>query len=146
MTTRTIEDYDLLDPGTYDAVSLGIEEGDDGQYGPTVRFLFEAMTQDGPVEIDALASDVWKGATKARGWYSVLIGHPLAKGEQIEWDNVTGKPCQITVTHVLDKKGMTRARIADVFSPRRARPAPAAAAALTEPEFPTDIVEVDDVA
>ncbi len=123
MTTRQIEDYDLLDPGTYDATALSIAEGDDGQYGPTVRFSFEAMTEDGPAEIDALASDVWKGATKARAWFSTLVGHTLAKDERVDWDDVEGRPCQITVTHVLDKKGITRARIADVLPPRRAKPA-----------------------
>jgi hypothetical protein len=128
MTTRTIEDYDLLDPGTYDATAVGIEEGDDGQYGPTVRFNFEAMGPDGPVDVDALASDVWKGATKARAWFSVLVGHTLAKDERIDWDDVKGRPCQITVTHVVDRKGITRARIADVLPPRKARSAPAEAA------------------
>jgi hypothetical protein len=135
MTTRTIQDYDLVEPGTYDATSLGIEDGDDGQFGHTIEFGFSAMTEDGPVEIYALASDKWKGATKARAWFSVLVGHALAKDDVIDWDDVKGRPCQIVVTHVVDKKGITRARVMDVQPPRKARPVPADSAEPAELPF-----------
>ena len=122
MTTRQIEDYDTVEPDWYDAVCTALDEGPEGQWGPTVEFVFDVMTGDGVTEMTALASDKWKGDTKARRLVATIVGRLLAKGEDVNWNEVEGKPVRVNVSVVEDKKGLTRNRITEVAPPRRQKP------------------------
>lgn len=145
MTTRTIEDYETVEPDWYDAVVRDLEESTtDGPFGPYIEWTFGALTDDGEVEVTGRTGDKWKGNTKARAWYSAIVGRPLASGEDVDFDTIIGAPCRINVTVVTSDKGISYNRIVDV-APRKAKARPGSAQAMLdrladadEPPYPTD--------
>ena len=133
MTTRTVEDHVTVDEDTYPGVLRDIEPSEeDGPFGPYLTWTAGILTDDGEVEVEGRTSDRWKGNTKARAWYSAMLGRPLVKGEDIDLDAVIGKPARFVVIVVESNKGIAFNRIDDIKPPKANAP-PKVAPAVAEP-------------
>ncbi len=82
--------YDAVDPGIYDAVLEGIEEGEN-DFGDFRKWRFTAQTPVGEHAITAMTSGASGPKSKAYKWAAVLLGHKPTGDEE----RLAGLPCQL---------------------------------------------------
>lgn len=131
-------EFELIEAGTYNAKLDELEERQDGQFGPSVRFIFKIEGDedyDGykisgfvTLKIDEETNEptFWPG-TKMWAWVEALNGGSIATDEEIDLEDLVGRSCRVTIIHKEDKKGRMRDKVGDVLAPRKKKKAAAKA-------------------
>ena len=92
-----------LEPDTYDAVLLDIEErqgiGQDGQPSVFWIWTFELDNDGEKVARTAASSPRLTPKSKGGKWAACIKGSPLSfiPGEPFDWGQIIGKPCKVDV-------------------------------------------------
>ena len=93
MTTFTAADYQLLEPGVYEAVfDRTVDPLEPGPFGHFTIWYFVATTEEGPVEVSGISSRRSRltRSTKARQWLEDILGRPLINEETIDTSSLRG--------------------------------------------------------
>ena len=122
--TAEAVDYEILDPGVYAAVFVGVTPSvEDGQFGPYLDWEFTVVNEMlKNVKVMGRSGATFTPTSKAREWAEGLLGRRLTKNERLDFGTLAETPCQIVLDVTVKEKG-TFNRITRIL------PAPKAAAA-----------------
>jgi len=98
MATFTVGGTATIDEGEYPATLKRTEEGPEGQWGPTMRWVFDVYVEGEAEEQDMLTGYKYSGRSNLKKVLDALMGHPLAADEAPpEPDDLIGKTCKVTI-------------------------------------------------
>ncbi len=94
------KEYRTLEEGCYPALLENIEERE-GSTGRYCRWVFAAQSPQGdPIPVAGLTSLRSGPKAKGRQWVEAILGSKMKAGEEIDLDELVGKPCRVQVTVV----------------------------------------------
>jgi hypothetical protein len=97
--------------GLYQARFVSIEERE-GDKCPYLIWHFEAFPEEGmPVEVSGISSTKFTTQAKGRQWLDALLSELLESGEEVDFDSLKNKACQLYVLTATTAKGATVSRI-----------------------------------
>jgi hypothetical protein len=67
------------------------------QYGPAVRFWFEVLAGEEKVRVPGIANAKLSRGSKLRAWVEALLGRQLQHGEELDAEQLVGKPCKVAL-------------------------------------------------
>jgi hypothetical protein len=100
MTTFKADDYQILDPGVYNATFVGTEDSvEEGPYGHYIDWFFAVDTDEGQIQVSGRSSrpERFTRSTKARQWLEELLGRPLTKDENVDTRSLEGTHVRLSV-------------------------------------------------
>lgn len=133
--------YEAMDKGAYEARLVKIEEQTGGPFGDALKWFFEILDEDYEgKEIMAFSSQAFNPASKAWEWTAAILGREIEMGEDIDFDDLTGKKVNVHIDHKVGERGTFEkvASLSAVRQKKKKKPAPA-----PEPE-PEEVDEDDD--
>ena len=136
------EEYEAMDQGVYRAKLVNLEE-DEGEYGAFLKWYFEILEEDYESQTIRGQSSIperFTSATKMWQWAQGLLGRAIQAGENIDFEDLIGRECMITVGHKETDRG-TFARIDAVNPVRKKKPKKKPE---PEPEYEEDDEDDDD--
>ena len=125
-----------VEAGLYPATVTAVEP-ETGQYGDQWKFVF-ALDEHPAEEAWAWATAKLGTKTKLFRWAGILLGRPLALGEQLGRAALVGKRCQVLIVDSVDATGETRRKVDDIMKAKTVakvlEPAPVSAPPTPAPE------------
>lgn len=87
----------VLKAGTYNATFAGIDEKTDGKFddGRWWLWSFEIPTKSGPKTVTAPTSPRFGPKARARQWATAILGRSIRAGEDLELNDLEGRPCLV---------------------------------------------------
>lgn len=140
MTTYEMSGPEAVDPGTYRAKCISVEEID-SEYGRRIKWKFTLPEADGH-EVSRFTSTAFSEKSKATETTNALFGRKLERGEVFEVGDLIGKSCVL----ILDvaESGWNRVEKALPISRKpAARPAVARA---PQPDYADDYGDTEELA
>ena len=100
----TAGQYEVLEPGIYPAVLVGIEEATTNEGDKFLKWNFRVRLQDGGESNFTAASSTATGSkSKAYKWATILLGRVPQVGQT---ENLEGKVCQLHI--IRNEEGYNR--------------------------------------
>jgi len=125
-----------VEAGLYPATVTAVEP-ETGQFGDQWKFVF-ALDEHPAEEAWAWATAKLGTKTKLFRWAGILLGRPLALGEQLGRAALVGKRCQVLIVDSVDATGETRRKVDDIMKAKTVakvlEPAPVSAPPTPAPE------------
>jgi len=125
-----------VEAGLYPAIVTAVEP-ETGQFGDQWKFVF-ALDEHPAEEAWAWATAKLGTKTKLFRWAGILLGRPIAMGEQLSRSTLVGKRCQVLIVDSVDATGETRRKVDDIMKAKTAakvlEPAPVSAPPTPAPE------------
>lgn len=98
MPTFTVGGTATIDEGEYPATLKAVEEGPEGKWGPTCRWVFDAYVEGEPEQIDMITGYKYSPKSNLKKVLDALLGHPLDTDEvPPEPEELIGKTCRLLV-------------------------------------------------
>ena len=91
-------------PGVHAARFAGLAEKDSPAYGAFWQWSFAVLTPQGDETVTGASSAELRG--KARDWAEALLARPLEVHEELDFDTLLGRTCQVAVE--IDGKGYSK--------------------------------------
>jgi hypothetical protein len=115
-----------IEAGVYPAKLTGVSifdpEDDKGnktsQYGPSRKWEFDALDEGELVEVDCLTSLFLNSGSRGGQNLTAILGRQPEVGEEVDLDDLVGKPCQVVIG--LNKKG-TRMTVVQVLPAKKVK-------------------------
>jgi len=98
--------YEPMDIGSYEAVFTRYEE-DEMEFGPVYKLYFE-ITNDKEYEgkeLSRLVSQKFNPKSNLFQTVQGLLGRPIRPGEEIDLDELIGRPCVLNIGHNVKERG-----------------------------------------
>lgn len=95
--TATAQEAPDVEEGTYEADFDGVEEGPEGQFGPSIRWNFTAYVEGEPEKVNGLTSTSTSTKSKGYEWLTAVMGRQPEVGEAIDFDSLKGSRCKVLV-------------------------------------------------
>ena len=133
-------DYEPMDIGPYEAVFARYEE-DELEFGPVYKLWFK-ITNDEEYEgkeLSRLVSQKFNPKSNLFQTVQGLLGRPIRPGEEIDLDDLVGRPCVLNIGHNVKERG-TFEQI-DSVNPARKKKAKSAPPPESEVEEEDDELE-----
>jgi len=111
-----------IEPGAYPGTVARIEPVT-GEFGDQWQFAF-TLDEYPDEEPWAWATAKLGTKTKLYRWAGILLGRPLALGEQLARSDLVGKCCQVLIAERPDRDGENRRVVTDILKPKGALPRP----------------------
>jgi hypothetical protein len=105
LTFREIN-YEPMEPGSYEAIFMRYE-GDEMEHGPVFKLFFE-ITNDHEYEgkeLSRLVSQKFNPQSHLFQTVQGLLGRPIRPNEEIDLDDLVGRPCVLNVGHNVKERG-----------------------------------------
>jgi len=102
-----------VEAGLYPATVTAVEP-ETGQFGDQWKFVF-TLDEHPAEEAWAWATAKLGTKTKLFRWAGILLGRPLALGEQLGRAALVGKRCQVLIVDSVDATGETRRKVDDIM-------------------------------
>ena len=99
-------DYEPMDIGPYEAVFARYEE-DELEFGPVYKLWFK-ITNDEEYEgkeLSRLVSQKFNPKSNLFQTVQGLLGRPIRPGEEIDLDDLVGRPCVLNIGHNVKERG-----------------------------------------
>jgi len=111
-----------VEEGVYPAI-VTVVEPVSGEFGDQWKFIF-ALDDHPDEEAWAWATAKLGTRTKLFRWAGILLGHPLALGEQLTRSDLVGKRCQVVIKEQPDADGGSRRKVDDIMKEKSGVPRP----------------------
>jgi hypothetical protein len=99
-------DYEPMDIGSYEAVFTRYEE-DEMEFGPVYKVFFK-ITNDEEYEgkeLSRLVSQKFNPKSNLFQTVQGLLGRPIRPGEELDLDDLLGRPCVLNIGHNVKERG-----------------------------------------
>jgi hypothetical protein len=99
-------DYEPMDIGSYDADFTRYEE-DEMEFGPVYKLFFK-ITNDEEYEgkeLSRLVSQKFNPKSNLFQTVQGLLGRPIRPGEELDLDDLLGRPCVLNIGHNVKERG-----------------------------------------
>jgi hypothetical protein len=99
-------DYEPMDIGSYEAVFTRYEQ-DEMEFGPVYKLYFH-ITNDEVYEgkeLSRLVSQKFNPKSNLFQTVQGLLGRPIRPGEEIDLDDLLGRPCVLNIGHNVKERG-----------------------------------------
>jgi rubrerythrin len=99
-------DYEPMEMGSYKAVFTRFEE-DEMEHGPVFKLYFK-IANDEPhegKELSRLVSQKFNPKSNLFQTVQGLLGRPIRPGEEIDLDDLLGRPCVLNIGHNVKERG-----------------------------------------
>jgi len=99
-------DYEPMDIGFYEGVFARYEE-DEMEHGPVFKLFFK-ITNDEEYEgkeVSRLVSQKFNPKSNLFQTVQGLLGRPIRPGEEIDLDDLLGRPCVLNIGHNVRERG-----------------------------------------
>jgi hypothetical protein len=119
-----ISDYEPMDIGSYEAIFTRYEE-DEMEHGPVFKLCFK-ITNDEEYqgkELSRLVSQKFNPKSNLFQTVQGLLGQPIRPGEELDLDELVGRPCVLNIGHNVKERG-TFEQIDGVNPARKRKPKP----------------------
>ena len=94
----TVPTYETIPEGIYPAVFGEITESE-GEFGRYWRWEFHCYLPEGGTEsVSGISSTNFGPRSKANKWATALLGRQLEAGELVDFTDLQGAACQLSVT------------------------------------------------
>jgi hypothetical protein len=106
LSYEEFSDYEPMDIGSYEAIFTRYEEGE-MEHGPVYKLFFE-ITNDEEYEgkeLSRLVSQKFNPKSNLFQTVQGLLGRPIRPGEEIDLDDLVGRPCILNVGHNVKERG-----------------------------------------
>src|SRR3712207_654458 len=119
-----MSNYEPMDIGSYEAVFTRYEE-DEMEFGPVYKLFFKITNDEEHEgkELSRLVSQKFNPKSNLFQTVQGLLGRPIRAGEEIDLDELIGRPCVLNVGHNVKERG-TFETIDGVNPARRKKPKP----------------------
>ena len=111
-----------VEAGLYPATVTAIEPVT-GEFGDQWKFTF-ALDEYPDEQPWAWATAKLGTKTKLFRWAGILLGRPLALGEQLSRSTLVGKRCQVLIVDSMDKEGNPCRKVEDILKEKTVAKAP----------------------
>src|SRR3712207_4726958 len=101
-----MSNYEPMDIGSYEAVFTRYEE-DELEFGPVYKLYFK-ITNDEEYEgkeLSRLVSQKFNPKSNLFQTVQGLLGRPIRPGEEIDLDDLLGRPCVLNIGHNVKERG-----------------------------------------
>jgi hypothetical protein len=117
-------DYEPMDIGPYEAV-FARYEGDEMEFGPVYKLWFKITNDEAyeGKELSRLVSQKFNPKSNLFQTVQGLLGRPIRPGEEIDLDDLVGRPCLLNIGHNVKERG-TFEQIDGVNPARKRKPKP----------------------
>jgi hypothetical protein len=99
-------DYEPMDIGPYEAV-FARYEGDEMEFGPVYKLWFKITNDEAyeGKELSRLVSQKFNPKSNLFQTVQGLLGRPIRPGEEIDLDDLVGRPCVLNIGHNVKERG-----------------------------------------
>jgi hypothetical protein len=99
-------DYEPMDIGSYEGVFTRYEE-DEMEHGPVYKLFFRVMNDEEyeGKELSRLVSQKFNPKSNLFQTVQGLLGRPIRSGEEVELDELVGRPCVLNIGHNVKERG-----------------------------------------
>ncbi len=107
LSYEEMSDYEPMDIGSYEAVFTRYEE-DEMEFGPVYKLHFK-ITNDKEYEgkeLSRLVSQKFNPKSNLFQTVQGLLGRPVRPGEEIDLDDLIGRPCVLNIGHNVKERGI----------------------------------------
>ena len=106
LSYEEFSDYEPMDIGSYEAIFTRYEEHE-MEFGPVYKLFFQ-ITNDEEFEgkeLSRLVSQKFNPKSNLFQTVQGLLGRPIRPGEEIDLDDLVGRPCVLNIGHNVKERG-----------------------------------------